>query len=83
MNEKITVMTPCGKKMFCVISAEESTEKELTRVFGIDGHHGEGIYIENGEILYRDYFHWEVMGRYPILSREKTELPVMYRWEDA
>lgn len=83
MNEKITAISPSGKKIFCIVSADAPTERELERVFGIDGHHGVGIYIENDEILYRDYFHWEVMGRYPIVSREKTEQSTAYRWEDA
>lgn len=80
MNKKLTVLSPRGNTLCCVLSSAESYEKQLERLLDI---HGQGICaVFDGKTLkVRDYYADETMGTFEVISFTDTDEDVRLEWQ--
>ncbi len=80
MNKKLTVLTPRENVAYCVLSASEDYEKQLEKLFNINGH-GLCVVFDQKTVKVRDYFSDETMGTFEVLSFEDCEDDVVLSWQ--
>ena len=86
MNKKLILKKKSGETIYCVISSEESYEKQLNKVFGIDQ---TGVYcfhpiVELGEnyVDIIDNRTREGIATFDIVSFEYTDEDVVLKWQN-
>ena len=81
MNQKVTVVNDDGKRLFCVVSAQEDLEAQMKDVLGVTPGYGMTVEVCGDKIRLVDYFHGDTRATFTIVSREDTDQPVNLNWK--
>jgi hypothetical protein len=79
VNKKLTVLSPRENILCCVLSNEESYEKQLERLLDIHGH-GICAVFDGKTLKVRDYYVDETMATFEVISFTDTDEDVCLEW---
>ena len=83
MHKKITVRGGDGKLRYFVLDDAGDIPAQMHTLYQISMDYGIGVELNETSIRVWDYYHAELKGSLPIVSREETELPVALYWTDV
>ncbi len=80
MNIKLTVKDKWGGLRYCVIDSTKSISQEMEEVLSIKKGSGTSVSFTGKKIIVEDYFSGSTKGEFELVSKEKTNLPLSYKW---
>ena len=81
MNKKLTVRNKFGEIVSCVLSDNESFEKQMMDVLSIRAGCGFSVEFKNDSVVVKDYYTNETVGTFEILSFTETDDSVALNWQ--
>lgn len=85
MNKKLIVKNKLGEIIYCILSDQESFEKQLNKVFGIDRNACYGFTVDFGKdfVAVKDIRTQEIVSHSEILSFLDTDEDVVLTWQKS
>lgn len=81
MNKKLTVRNEFGEIVSCVLSDQESFEKQMMDVLSLRAGCGFSVDFRNDSVVVRDTYTNETVGTFEILSFSETDESVVLNWQ--
>lgn len=81
MNKKLTARNRFGKIVSCVLSDNESFEKQMMDVLSLHAGCGFSVDFNSDSVVVKDYYTNETVGTFEILSFAETDENVVLNWQ--
>ena len=81
MNKKLTVKNQFGEIVSCVLSDQESLEKQMMEVLALQAGCGFSVEFKHDSVVVKDYFTNETVGTFEIVSFVETDENVVLNWQ--
>ena len=81
MNKKLTVRNEFGEIVSCVLSDQESLEKQMMDVLSLRAGCGFSADFRKDSVVVRDTYTNETVGIFEILSFAETDESVVLNWQ--